>query len=332
MYSENRVKALVTGGTGLLGANLVKHLNARGCDVRVLMRDSSSTAAIEDLRFEKAIGDIRDLESLAPAMDGVDWVFHMAASTALARRHWKRVHEINQTGTRNVVRAALDSGVSRLVHTSSAVTFGIPDDGQVGDETLEWNRPFDFAYGHSKRMAENEVLEAVDQGLEAVILSPAFVFGERDVNFNAGQLLIEMRKGRIPFATSGGRTIVDADAAATAHIAAAERGVVGERYILGGDTISNVQLLRTIADVVGAKAPRRVLPDRAMRIAGRVADLFAGLTGKEPRLSFDIAFESIQKRYYSSDKAIRTLGFEPVPHRESIEKCFRWYLATGRLH
>jgi dihydroflavonol-4-reductase len=315
-----------------LGANIVKHLNARGCDVRVLMREQSSTAAIEDLDYDRAIGDIRAPETLEPAMDGIDWVFHVAASTSIARRHWKRAHEINHTGTRNVVRAALASGVRRLVHTSSAITFGIPDDGQVGDETLEWNRPFDFAYRHSKRMAEQEVLEAVDRGLEAVIVNPAFVFGERDVNFNAGRLLIEMRKRRIPFATSGGRTIVDADAAAKAHIAAAERGVAGERYILGGDTVSNVEMLQTIADVVGAKAPRAVLPDRAIRVAGRVADFFAALTGKEPPLSFDIAFESIQKRYYSSDKAMRTLGFEPVPHRESISKCFRWYLATGRVN
>ncbi|MFA6448608.1 MAG: NAD-dependent epimerase/dehydratase family protein [bacterium] len=323
------MKALVTGGTGFLGANIVNHLIQQGHETRVLMRKTSSTKAIDDLEYEKAWGDITDPASLAPAMNGVDWVFHVAASVSMWKGNWKQSHEINVGGTRNMVEAALKAGVKRFVHTSSISSLGVPKDGEVGDESLEWSLPFDFAYNHSKREGEKEVQKGVRQGLQAVILNPGMILGERDVNLNGGSMLLDIRGGKMPICPPGGNGVCDADAVAKAHIAAAERGAVGERHIVAGMNVTFKELFETVADVVGGKAPSLYAPAGVAHIVGKTFDFISIFTNKEPDITFDKAFWSSCKNYYTSKKAQRLLGFEIAPIRASIEKCYNWYLKQG---
>lgn len=323
------MKALVTGGTGFLGANITKHLIEQGHDVRVLMRKTSSTKAIDDLKFEKAFGDITDPVSLIPAMKDIDWVFHTAASVSMWKGSWKQSHEINVGGTRNMVEAALEAGIKRFVHTSTISVLGVPKEGEIGDESLEWNKPFDFVYNHSKREGEREVRKAVGRGLQAVILNPGMILGERDVNLNGGSMLLDIRNGKIPICPPGGNGVCDADAVAKAHIAAAERGAIGERYIVAGVNVTFKEIFETVADVVGGKAPSLHAPAALAHVVGKTFDLISQFTKKEPDITFDKAFWSSVKNYYSSKKSQEQLGFELVPIRVSIEKCYNWYLKQG---
>ncbi len=323
------MKALVTGGTGFLGANITNHLIKQGHEVRILMRRTSSTKAIDDLKFEKALGDITDPASLVAAMQGVDWVFHTAASVSMWKGSWKQSHDINVGGTRNMVEAAMKTGVKRFIHTSTINVFGIPKEGEVGDESLEWNQPFDFAYNHSKREGEKEVQKAVRQGLQAVILNPGMILGERDVNLNGGSMLLDIRNGKMPVCPPGGNGVCDADAVAKAHIAAAERGVVGERYIVAGVNVTFKEIFETVAEIVGGKAPSLQAPAALANVIGQVFDFISIFTKKEPDITFDKTFWSSCKNYYSSKKAQAQLGFELVPIRVSIEKCYKWYLEQG---
>ncbi len=323
------MKALVTGGSGFLGSNIVKHLAEQGHEARVLLRNTSSTKALEGLDYEKAFGDITDAESLAPAMKGVDWVFHTAASVSMWKGSWKRSHEINAGGTRNMVEAALKAGVNRFIHTSSISALGIPKDGEVGDETLEWTLPFDFAYNHSKREAEKEVLKGARQGLQAVILNPGMILGERDVNLNGGSMLLDIRNGNIPICPPGGNGVCDADSVAKAHIAAAERGAVGERHIVAGVNATFREIFETVAEVVGGRAPSLRAPAELAHIIGKTCDFFSTFTKKEPDITFDKAFWSSCRNYYSSRKAQELLGFEITPIKVSVEKCYDWYLKQG---
>jgi dihydroflavonol-4-reductase len=323
------MKALVTGGTGFLGANITKHLIQQGHGVRVLMRKTSSTKAIEDLPFEKAWGDITDQDSLVSAMKGMDWVFHTAASVSMWKGSWKQAHEINVGGTRNMVEAALKAGIKRFVHTSTISVLGVPKDGEVGDESLEWNMPFDFVYNHSKREGEKEVMKAVRQGLQAVILNPGMILGERDVNLNGGSMLLDIRNGKMPICPPGGNGVCDADEVAKAHIAAAGHGTVGERYIVAGVNVTFKEIFETVADVVGGKAPSLYVPAGLAHAVGKTFDFISTFTKKEPDITFDKAFWSSCKNYYSSKKAQDQLGFEFVPIRVSIEKCYNWYLKQG---
>lgn len=297
--------------------------------MRVLMRKTSSTKAIEDLAFEKAWGDITDPASLKSAMEGMDWVFHTAASVSMWKGSWRQSHEINVGGTRNMVEAALKAGIKRFVHTSTISVFGIPKDGETGDETLEWNRPFDFVYNHSKREGEKEVQKAVGQGLQAVILNPGMILGERDVNLNGGSMLLDIRDGKMPICPPGGNGVCDADAVAKAHIAAAERGASGQRYIVAGMNVRFKEIFETVADVVGGKAPSLYAPAGLAHAVGKTFDAISIFTKKEPDITFDKAFWSSCKNYYSSKKAQDQLGFEIVPIRVSIEKCYNWYLKQG---
>jgi dihydroflavonol-4-reductase len=255
------MRALVTGGTGFLGANLVEGLTAAGHTARILRRRSSRLEALEGLSYEEAIGDILDRESLLRAMDGCDWVFHVAAVSDYWRQGVEWLYQVNVEGTRQVLQAAQETGVKRLVYTSSVIALGIPAQGEVGDETLEFNiPPGRFRYGHSKHLAEQEVQRAVRDGLEAVIVNPSLILGPRDLNKISGSIVIEVKQGILRFYLPGGANYVAVEDVVAGHIAAAERGRVGERYILGGENLSHRQVIDTVVAVTDGPRPLFSLP------------------------------------------------------------------------
>lgn len=326
------MRALVTGATGFVGANLVAALLAQGHRVRILRRPTSRLNALAGLEYEEAIGDILDLDSLRRAMSGCDWVFHAAGAADYWRSKPDRLYQVNVLGTRHVMAAALEVGVKRVVHTSSVAALGVPPNGQIGDESMTFNLPPQaFRYGHSKHLAELEVLAAIRRGLPAIIVNPCVILGPRDVNLISGSLVREVYRRWIPFAVPGGMNLVDVEAVAAGHIAAAERGRVGERYILGGVNLTHWETLCLIARVVGQRPPIGVLPAPLVLLLAALLGLMERIGLRPLPTSAEQLRLSTRYFYFSSAKATRELGLPPTVPEEVINKTFQWYCEHSLL-
>lgn len=324
--------AFVTGATGLVGANLVAALNERGHAVRILRRATSRLDALEGLTYEEVIGDVLDEASLIQGMEGCDWVFHAAGVADYWRSGVEWLYRVNVIGTRRVMTAALKCGVRRVVHTSSVAALGVPEPGQLLDESHSFNlRPEQFRYGHSKALAEREVLRFVEQGLPAVIVNPGAILGPRDVHFISGSLIREVARHWIPISLPGGMSLIDVRAVAEAQIAAAERGRVGHRYILGGINIYHHDLLTAVARVVGQRPPIMVVP-RPLCVP--LAWGLAALQLVWPRplpMSAEQLRLSVETFFVNSEKAERELGLRPTVLEQVIYDTYAWYRDHGML-
>ncbi len=324
------LRVLVTGGTGFVGSRVVEALVARGDRVRVLHRASSSMAALDGLPVEHCLGDILDPKSVEQAVAGCDLVFHVAGLAAYWRASRDEVYRVNVEGSRVVMQACLQAGTPRVVHTSSVAAIGFRSDGKPADEETAFDPiSASFAYGDSKHRAEAEVLAAVDGGLSAVIVNPAVVIGAGDHNMISGSALVEFARGHVPASPPGGACMVDVDAVVQGHLAAAERGRAGERYILGGENLTHRQTAEIMASVTGRKAPRLVLPNWSLGPAAAAVDLFNRLNPRPPKVTGEQIRIMGIACYYDSSKAVRELSFALLPLRDAVEKAYRWYLEHG---
>ena len=324
--------ALVTGATGFIGANLVEALAQRGWQVRALHRASSSLKALAGLAYEPAIGDVTEPASLAAAMRGVDVVFHVAAVADYWRSDPSRLMRVNVDGTRNVLRAAHEAGVRRVVFTSSCAALGQPAFGQALDERAQFNlRAEAFPYGYSKHLAEQVCQEFVSAGLDVVIVNPAVVFGPRDVNMVSSSLVVEAARRGLPFAPPGGVSAIDVADVCAGHIAAAERGRTGERYILTAENLTYAQLFALLAEVVGRPCPRLILPRWVFRLAAPMVGFARDRLGVRLPVSSEQVRFAAETFWFDASKARCELGLTPRPVREAIQRTYDWYVAHGYL-
>lgn len=326
-------RALVTGATGCVGANIVEALQKRGYAVRALRRETSSLAALVGLDPELAIGDVLDAPALRAAMDGCEVVFHAAAISQYWRNSPETIYTINVTGTHNVLQAARESGVRRVVFTSSVGALGIPlKRGALLDETATFNLPpARFPYGHSKALAEVEVQRAVAEGLDVVIVNPATVIGQRDIGFVGGEFLRAAQQGKAFAAPPGGVGVISASAVGRGHVLALERGRRGERYILSGENILYRELMAVVADIVGARRPWFVIPRPALEIAALAAQGAGRFRRAAPLVDANQMRLSVRRLYFDTSKAERELGLLSVPARRGVEEAWAWYQAQGLL-
>lgn len=329
---RNMVRALVTGGTGFVGAQVTRALIEAGHTPRILRRASSPTEALDGLSgYETAPGDVLDPASLDAAMDGCTWVFHVAAVSDYWRQSVERLYRVNVRGTQNVLAAAKRAGVKRVIHTSSAAAVGPRDDGLPASEGDLFNlAPGEFPYAHSKFLAEIAVLQAIVGGLDAVIVNPAVVIGPGDIHLGAGSLLIEMAKGRVPAIPPGGITVIDVRDVAAAHVAAAERGRTAERYLLGAVDLSHKAWMRLVADVVGVPAPALHLPGAAMPALGALVDLARAVHVPLPADGNQIRFSG-HNLYYNCQKSWAELGEPRIDVHQSLQDAWAWFRARGWL-
>lgn len=326
------MRALVTGATGFVGANVVAALNQAGWAVRVLHRPQSRLTALAGLHYESALGDVLDPPSLTPALHGCQVVFHAAGVADYWRTDQRHMYRVNVDGTRNVMAAARQAGVERVVHTSSAAALGIPDNGQVLDETHNWNvPPARFPYGHSKHLAEQVVQAEVARGLPAVIVNPTVVLGPRDVNLGSVTLILALYKRRVPVLLPGGLNAIGAADVAAGHLLAAERGRVGERYLLGCENLTTAEFARLVGETIGAPTPRVMLPRtvigaaaRAVGVAGRLSPWPLPVTDALIRLSTETF-------YFDASKARTVLGLPQTPLRQVVRETFDWLQSGGYL-
>lgn len=324
---------LVTGATGFIGSNLVRALVARGQEVRVLHRANSRLIALDGLPVKHVTGDILDEESVARAVNGCECVYHVAARVDYWRATRQELFRTNITGTEVVMQACLRANVARVVHTSSVSAIGLPPHGTLGTE----DTPFDarsarFAYAESKRMAEVRVQEMVQKGLPAVIVNPVIVVGARDYSTHVLAFVQEFERGRVLAVPPGGACIADVDAIVEGEIAAAERGRVGERYILGGENLTYREMIGLMANALGRPAPRRVVKGWALELAAAAIDLANAVGPKPLVVSGEQIRLSAGTYYFDSSKAVRELNYPLIPFQETVDKTCRWFRENGYLN
>jgi dihydroflavonol-4-reductase len=327
------VKVLVTGGTGFVGSQIVAALVRRGDVVRVLHRATSNLIMLEGLPVEHFVGDVLEADGVARAVAGCDLVFHVAAVASYWRTQREQVYSVNVEGTRIVMEACLVAGVPRVVHTSSVAAIGIPRNGRPADEHARFDAlSATFAYADSKHRAEAVVLQAVARGLPAVIVNPGAVYGAGDHNLISGSMVLELARRSVPFVPAGGLCVVDVDAVVQGHLAAAARGRIGERYILGGENLTLLEIAAEICAVVGRPAPRAIMPAWTLPPAALAVDAINRLRLGPPVVSGEQIRMAGLRVFYDTTKAVRELDYPLLPFRGAVEKTYRWYQENGYLN
>jgi dihydroflavonol-4-reductase len=329
------MKALVTGGTGFVGSAVVRALLEAGHTVRALVRPTSDRRNLDGLAVDAAVGDLADVASLHGACTGCDALFHVAADYRLWTRDPQAMMASNVDGTRNIVRAAMEAGVSRIVYTSSVATLGIRPDGRPADEqTPATIDGMIGLYKRSKFMAEEIVLEMVaTEGAPVVIVNPAAPIGPRDIKPTpTGRMIVEAAAGRMPAYVDTGLNVVHVDDVAVGHVAAFERGGIGERYILGGENLTLRQILVAIAEMTGGRPPLFRVPHSVILPVAFVAEAWTRWTGgDEPFATVDGVRMARKKMFFTCDKAVRQLGYAPRPAIEALADAVRWFRGNGYL-
>ncbi|MDF1513158.1 MAG: NAD-dependent epimerase/dehydratase family protein [Anaerolineae bacterium] len=327
------MRALVTGATGCVGANVVEALFMGGYEVRALRRDSSRPEALYGLEPEMVIGDVLQIDSLIKAMSGCDLVFHVAAVSEYWRASPERIYDVNVNGTRNVFEAAAYHRVQRIVFTSSVAVLGKPRfPGEVLNESHSYNHyPIPFHYGLSKMLAEAEVQRYVGLGMDAVIVNPSSVIGQRDVNFIGGELIRAAKKGWFIAAPPGGMGIISARDAGLGHVLAAERGKTGQRYILNSVNISHSALMRIVAEATGSAYPRITLKKSVIRALAFLTYALSRKGIRIPGVDPIQLYLSSYNMYFDQSKAVKELGFDPFGVRHAVEQAVTWYQQQNML-
>ena len=326
------MKCFLTGATGFLGSHVARQLLARGAELRLLVRPTSRLDNIADLPAERVVGDLRDLQSLKTGMSGCEFVFHVAADYRLWTRNGQELYDSNVEGTRNVLAAARDSGVRRVVYTSSVATMGFGNNGRLTDEktpvTLS-NMIGD--YKRSKFMAEQLAIGAARSGQNVVVVNPTTPIGERDIKPTpTGRIVLDFLRRKFPAYVDTGLNLVDVVDCAQGHLLAMEKAVPGERYILGGENLTLKQILDKLAAITGLPSPKLKLPYAVAYATGVVDTLVSGtIMRREPRVTLDSVRMGRKKMFITSAKAERELGWNPGPVDGALRRAVEWFQANG---
>jgi len=327
---ENVKHAFVTGGTGFLGLNLVEQLTLAGWRVTALHRASSNLKYLSAFPVTLVEGAITDAKAVMQALpDEVDAVFHVAGNTSMWSRRRAEQDADNIDGTRNVVAAALHHGARRFVHTSTWNVFGLEHD-EISEATIKTGNHSWVNYTRSKVLAEREVMNGVNKGLQAVILNPAHIIGKYDTG-NWARMITMVNDKKLPGIPPGAGSFCHAAEVARAHIAAATAGKVGENYLLGGTDASFVEVIRIIGELTTRKVPRRALPAGVVKVVAHLQALVGGVTGREPDLTPEGASMVLSHPRIVSDKAARELGYRTTGLREMLSESHIWLKSEGFL-
>lgn len=334
------MKVLVTGSTGFIGANLVRHLLQRGDEVHCIVRKPNLAIDGLDLHLHR-VGlseDAASVDALARVMDGCEAVYHVAGLFDPSPGGIERMEAVHVTATRALLRAAETVGIRRMVLCSSSITVGFGPLNRPGDE----DTPLDAtgilgppgtalrAYHDTKRVAEQLACDARE--VDVVVVNPDYIVGAWDIKPTSGQLLVSMAKYPVPVFPRGGKCFMDADDCALGHILAFERGTKGRRYLLGAHNLSYEAFMTMCAVAVGRPRPRLPMPRRLVRWAGHIgAQLhkrdphrFAGL---DPRVLLAMQ----EERYRTAKRAVTELGVAQSPIEGAVEKAARWFRDHGYI-
>lgn len=327
---------LITGAAGFVGSAVLRRILAEGETVRALVRPSSDRRNLDTLPVEIVTGDLTDTASLRAAVRGCRRVFHVAADYRLWVSQPAVMYACNVEGTVALMRAAAEAGVERIVYTSSVATLGLRRDGAAADETLPVN--LSDMVGHYKRskfLAEEAVTRlAREQGLPVVIVNPSTPVGPRDLKPTpTGRMIVDASRGRMPAYVDTGLNVVHVEDVAEGHWQACLKGVVGERYILGGENLSLKEIFTRLARLSGRPPPRIRLPRGLIYPVAYAAEAWVRLSGRgPPRVTVDELRMAKKRMFFSSDKAVSALGYRPRPAQEALRDAYEWFRAHHYLH
>lgn len=318
---------LVTGASGFIGGHVARLLAGRGYPVRVLVRSTSDLSCIGDLPVKRAVGDLRDVQSLRKALQGCSQLYHVAADYRLWAKDASEIHRSNVEGTSNILQLAADAGLQKVVYTSTVGAIGIPGDGKLGTE----DSPVSMAsmtgpYKRSKFEAEQIALKFAAQGLPLVIVNPTAPVGEGDLKPTpTGKIIVDFMRGAMPAYVDTGLNLVDVRDVAEGHLLAAEKGRPGERYILGARNMSLREILEALGRISGKPAPRLRLPYGLAYAFALGESALSRVTGREPRAPLEAVRMARKKMFVSTDKARRELGFQPGRVEDALRRAVEWF-------
>ena len=320
------MRALLTGATGFVGSAVARALLREGWQVRALVRPNSNHRNLQGLEIETVAGDLNDRSSLDHAIAGCEALFHVAADYRLGVSRPEELYRTNVEGTRNVLNASRSAGVVRVVYTSSVATIGIPADGSPGrEETPVALADMIGHYKRSKFLAEQVARDAARAGASVVIVNPSTPIGPGDVKPTpTGQMVLDAAAGRMPAYLDTGLNVVHVDDVAAGHLLAFHRGRDGERYILGGDDMTLREILVEIARIAGRSPPRIRLPNAAVLPLAYAAEAMAWLTGRTTRITVEAVRMARKRMFFSSDKAVRELGYRWRARTKAFEDAVLW--------
>jgi len=323
---------LVTGAAGFLGSHVARQLVARGEDVRVLLRPTSTNRAITDLSLEYVTGDLRDLASLDRALAGVKRVFHVAADYRLWAKRSQDIYDSNVGGTKNILTAAQRAGVESFIYTSTVATVAV-DRPELPNEATEAR--LDEMTGHYKRskwLAEKEVLEAAKKGFPAIVAMPTTPVGPGDWKPTpTGKIVLDFLNGKMPGYVETGLNFVSVEECAAGHLLVAEKGKIGERYLLGSENLTLKQFLDTLAKITGLPPVKRKFPHGLALGVAYASTAFSRLIGKEPPIPVEGVKIAQHTMFVDCTRAGTELGFKAGPVAAALERAVHWYEANGYI-
>jgi len=331
------MKCFVTGASGFIGANLVHELNARGHEVRALLRPGADQRGLAGADFEPIPGDLADSAAISKALRGCDWCFHVAASYHLWLPNYAPMYAANVEGTRTVLEAAQRAQCTRIVHTSTVGCLHPPHSGNgvqpLGDETTRASEAqLNSPYKRSKWLGELVARELVNRGAPIVIVNPSAPVGSRDGKPTpTGRLIVDFLNRALPAYMDTGFNWVHVRDVAAGHVLAAEKGRIGENYILGNvdGNWTLQQALAVLAEVTGVPAPRLKIPYAVAWMAAVMNVTLARFTGRPPKAPLAGVRLARHKMYFDSTKAVRELGLPQTPPRQALAEAVDWFRAHG---
>jgi len=333
------MRSLITGANGFVGSAVTRCLLTAGHEVRCLIRPRSDRGNLEGLPVEISEGDLRDATSLKRAVTNCENLFHVAADYRLWVPDPKTMYDINVKGTQELMLAAAEAGISRIIYTSSVATLGLNLDGNPADEKTP-SSLIDMTghYKRSKFLAEQVVRHLTNKHkLPLVIVNPSTPIGPRDIRPTpTGQIVLDTLCGRMPAYMNTGLNIAHVDDIAQGHLLAYKHGKLGERYILGGENMDLIQILRAIDEICGKKIKRMNIPMALILPVAWIMEKIAIVTNTQPRASVDSIRMAEKKMFFSSEKAIRDLGYQYRPSIDAINDAVTWFqdngYCNGRVH
>ena len=328
------MKTLVTGSTGFLGSSVLRELINDGREVKALIRKGTSKKNIAGLDVEIAYGDLRDIESIRSALNGCDILYHVAAYYSLWDRDKQLSYELNVKGTRNILQSAKDKDLNKIVYTSTVGCIGLNEDTTLATENTFFNKnTLSNDYKKSKYHAEQVALEFARGGLPVVIVNPSTPIGPRDIKPTpTGKIILDFMNRKMPAYLDTGLNLIDVKDCARGHILAELKGIPGERYILGNQNMTLLEILTTLEKITGLKAPRIKIPFWVALSAGWACEMVSNhLTGKPPAIPLAGVKMAKYFMYFDSSKAVKKLGLAQNPVENALRQSVDWFKDNNYL-